>query len=320
MADSASEAERYRVLLTDVADGRVVHFLGAGVNLCSRPENAKFIPGQYLPSGPELADALAKRFGYPEKSADDLLRVAQYVAVDRGTGPLYAELREVFHANYPPTPVHRFIASLPGRLRAKGYADSASQVVVTTNYDDALERAFAEASEPYDLVTYVAYGEDRGRFWHAPAGEKPRLVDRPNEYRGLRVKDRSVIVKIHGTVSREDQERDSYVITEDDYIDYSSRADIAKLLPVELVARLKNSHFLFLGYSLRDWNLRIIFHRIWGEQQLRWNSWAVQRDASPIDQKFWARRGVDVVNQDLADCVRLLEQACQELQPRTVSP
>jgi len=262
MADSASEAERYRVLLNDVADGRVVHFLGAGVNLCARPEREGYVHG------------------------DDLLRVAQYVAVDRGPGPLYAELREVFHADYPPTAVHRFLASLPGKLRSKGYGDGASQVVVTTNYDDALERAFAEAGEPYDLVTYVAYGEDRGRFWHTPSQDRPRLVDRPNEYRGLRVRERSVIVKIHGTVSREDQERDSYVITEDDYIDYSSRADIAKLLPVELVARLKNSHFLFLGYSLRDWNLRIIFHRIWGEQKLRWNSWAVQRGTEHIDRKF----------------------------------
>ncbi|HZN94876.1 MAG TPA: SIR2 family protein [Myxococcales bacterium] len=320
MPEGANEAERYRVLLNDVADGRVVHFLGAGVNLCARPEQAGYIHGKNLPSGAELAGILARRFGYPEPNANDLLRVAQYVAVDRGPGPLYAELREVFHADYPPTAVHRFIASLPAHLRARGYADAASQVVVTTNYDDALERAFTEAQEPYDLVTYVAYGEDRGRFWHTPSGEKARLVDRPNEYRGLRVKERSVIVKIHGTVSREDQERDSYVITEDDYIDYSTRADVAKLLPVELVARLKNSHFLFLGYSLRDWNLRIIFHRIWGEQKLRWNSWAVQRDASPIDRKFWATRGVEMVNQDLGECVRLLQQACQALPEQVRAP
>ena len=36
---------------------------------------------------------------------------------------------------------------------------------VTMNYDDSLERAFQEADEPYDLVTYIAE-------WAAP-GEVP---------------------------------------------------------------------------------------------------------------------------------------------------
>src|SRR3954464_9976272 len=136
MPDGANE-ERYRVLLTNLAEGRVVPFLGAGVNLCSRPLDAGYIHGQNLPNGQELASLLAQRFGYPGPNADDLLKVAQYVEVDQGRDPLNLKLREVFHANYPPTTVHHFLASLPGRLRAKGYAEGASQVVVTTNYDDA---------------------------------------------------------------------------------------------------------------------------------------------------------------------------------------
>ena len=45
-------------------------------------------------------------------------------------------------------------------MRARGYPPEL--VIVTTNYDDALERAFRAANEPFDLVTYVAEGE---RAW-----------------------------------------------------------------------------------------------------------------------------------------------------------
>ena len=83
-----------------------------------------------------------------------------------GKGPLYYELRKLFDANYPVTPVHGFFAGLPGRSREQGTPKY--QVILTTNYDDALERAFDEANEPYDVVWYIADGEPRGKFWHRP--------------------------------------------------------------------------------------------------------------------------------------------------------
>ena len=48
-------------------------------------------------------------------------------------------------------------------------------------------------------------------------------------------------------------------------------------MPVTLAAKLRKSHFLFLGYGLRDWNMRVILHRIAGEQRLTYKSWAIQR-------------------------------------------
>jgi hypothetical protein len=101
------------------------------------------------------------------------------------------------------------------------------------------------------------------------------VVERPNEYRALRPGERTVILKMHGAVDRTNPEAtwDSYVITEDHYIEYLARTDLANLVPVTLAAKLRRSHFLFLGYSMRDWNLRVILHRIWGEQKLKYKSW-----------------------------------------------
>jgi hypothetical protein len=302
----------YKTVIKAIADGRVVPFLGAGVNLCGRPEGEAWQRGQYLPSGGELSEYLADNFGYPASDKRDLVRVSQYIAVVTGSGPLYEELRKLFDADYPPTPLHRFLATLPSVLREKDYPPR-YQLIVTTNYDDVLERTFRATGEPFDLVSYIADGEQRGKFLHwKPEGETC-LIEKPNEYRGLSLDQRTVILKIHGAVDRVAAERDSYVITEDHYIDYLTRTDISNLVPVTLTAKLRKSHFLFLGYSLSDWNLRVILHRIWGEQKLNYKSWAIQLSPQQIDQEFWRKRDVDILNMRLEDYVNALNERVQAL-------
>ena len=212
-----------------LADGQVVPLLGAGVNLCDRPADGEWQAEKLLPSGRELAEHLAKVFWYPDGEALDLLRVSQWAVAREGPGPLYDELRKLFAGEYAPTRVHRFLASLPGVLRERGTPQH--QVVVTTNYDDALERAFDDAGEPYDVVWYIADGEHRGKFWHRPPDGEPRLIERPKHYDGLALDERAVIVKIHGAVDRAEPDRDSYVITEDHYIDYLTQTDVGEAAP-----------------------------------------------------------------------------------------
>lgn len=298
MADSLDA--HYTMVTKELVGGRVIPFLGAGVNLCGRPETAKWRHGQsdYLPSGGELADYLATAYSYPPDEARDLVRVAQYIAVMSGSGPLYLDLHQLFNANYPPTSLHRLLAALPALLREKGCSNP-NQFILTTNYDDVLERAFQDAGEPFDLVTYIAEGDKRGKFMHWSPNAEPHVIEIPNEYRGLSLEERTVILKIHGAVSRATEEQDSYVITEDHYIAYLTHATPASLIPATLIAKMKRSHFLFLGYGLRDWNLRVILHRIWGESKLTWKSWAIQCSPDPIDQEFWRKRDVDILNVNL---------------------
>jgi len=303
--------EHYRTVITAITDGDVVSFLGAGVNLCGRPEGASYQHGQYLPSGSELAEYLAQQFGYMGGDKKDLLRVSQYATVMRGSAPLYRRLHFIFDADYPPTPLHRFLALLPGLLREKGYPPY--QLIVTTNYDDVLERAFQEAAQPFDLVSYVAEGEHRGKFLHRLPDHEVRLIEKPNEYRDLSLEQRTVILKIHGAVDRKKAGNDNYVITEDHYTDYLTRTDISNLIPVKLAEKLRNSSYLFLGYSLRDWNLRVILRRIWGEQQLTYQSWAVQLAPTTLDQKFWGTRGVEIIDQTLEDYIAALSVRIQKL-------
>ena len=162
-------------------------------------------------------------------------------------------------------------------------------------------------SEPFDVVWYAADGP-RGRFWHLEpaAGAEPHLIERPNEYDRISLNERTVILKFHGAVDRVDPGRDSYVITEDHYIDYLTRTHVTTLLPPELMAKLNRSHFLFLAYALRDWNVRVILHRIWERQRLDYTSWAVQLGADPVDSRMWETRNVDIRSIDLGEYVREL--------------
>lgn len=310
--DAETRESHFNVVTRAIGEGRVVPFLGAGAAVFARPPEAGFRPGQYLPSGSELMEYLAD--GYPKNEPKDLLRVAQFVYIVEGSGPLYERLHRVFDANYPVTELHDLLASIPRRLAQLGQS-APHLLVMTTNYDDLLERAFAAAGEPYDVVWYVADGESRGKFRHRSPDGTTRIIVTPNEYTGLSLQERSVILKIHGAVDRSNPEEDSYVIAEDHYIDYLTRTDIASLIPVTLAAKIRKSHLLFLGYSLADWNMRVILQRIWGAQQLTYRSWAVQRGVRELDVTFWRNRGVEILETDLDQYVRELRARLDALKP-----
>jgi hypothetical protein len=317
-----------------LVDGQVVPLLGAGANLCGRPVDAPWSQGEFLPNAKELAAVLARKVpNYPPAVLGDLVRVAQTVGHKRGWKALYTTLHELFDADYPPTDLHDFLAGVPKLIASLERPPRDTHLlVVSTNYDDVLERAFDAAGEPYDLVWYVARGDNVGKFVHRPPSGEPVVIHDPDQYvEPLSLAKRSVILKLHGAVDRPSGDADSYVITEDHYMDYLTRTDIRRLIPKGLVAKLRNSSILFLGYSMRDWNLRAIFHRIWQEEKLGWTSWAVRRPLDDVmagapeearrqaeleyelEDAFWDDRGVDIIDVDLTTYTRALRQAVGDL-------
>jgi DNA-binding SARP family transcriptional activator len=284
---------------TEAADveGEIVKALLAG----------RIVPVIGLDGAGDLAEHLASAFEVPDDRPVDLARVSQYVATMKGSGPLYDELHARFEAALEPGPLHRFLARLPALLRERG---APHQLIVTTNYDLALERAFEEADEEVDIVAYVAAGQHRGRFWHRAPGEPPRPIDVPNTYATeLSLDRRTILLKLHGAVDPlPEREWESFVITEDDYIDYLGHSELTAVVPVSLAAKLRRSHFLFLGYEMADWNLRLILNRIWGERPVGYRSWAVQDSPSALAQAFWRRYDVAPLDVEPRAYVELLER------------
>ena len=305
--------------------------LGAAVNICERPHPFEWKPdSQYLPNGTELAKYLAEQSAYyPDiftqrrdehgqlvyEPVYDLVRVSQYVEVAKGALPLHLALHEVFAQRYHPSIVHRFLARL-----AQVVPPERPLLTLTTNYDDALELAFRDAGVAYDVITYVTDYPERkkGHFTHSwwkpgePAESEPSPIKRPKTSTEI-LRDRPAVVKIHGAVRRDrDVAADNYVITEDDYIDFMVHQNPANLLPVSVAERLPDSHFLFLGYALRDWNLRVLLRRIWQKQSRRPKSWSVRLGADQTEVQWWDNQDVATLLHDLAEYVVALRWACLE--------
>jgi hypothetical protein len=310
--DANALKEHCRDVVRVFLAGDIVPFLGAGANLCERPSERRWQDG-YLPSGNELAAHLADLYEYPDPERD-LLRVSQWVDLKASEQRLVKELHEVFAGDYRPNKLHRLLAELPGILRANG-GRTCGQLLLTTNYDDVLEQAFAEAAEPVDVVVYeMRRGQQR--FAHLrPDGERV-VIDDAVTYRDFALEERSVILKIHGDVDPKEPARDTFVVTEDNYIDYMAGVRVYDLIPTYLTERIGRSELLFLGYSMRDWNLRVILRQIWAEQDFRTAGWSIQREPSQVDQSFWERQRIRILDVALEDWVDAIVKQVEAMRER----
>jgi DNA-binding SARP family transcriptional activator len=290
-----------RPIAEAIAAGRLVVVLGAGVNIGAAEGN-----GHDLPLRESLATRLADAFGCPADLGGELTKVAQYVTVTQGIGPLYDELHLLLDRDYAPGAVHHFLADLPALLRARG---APQPLLVTTNYDRALERALSDAGETPDVVSYLSLGRDRGKFLHRSADGVAQVIQTPNTYAEVPLDARPVILKIHGEVDQAPtRETESFVVSEDDYIAYLAETGIGSVLPVTLAAKLRRNHFLFLGYGLVDWSFRVFLQRLWPDEQPAYRSWAIQPDVTSFERDFWRRRGVELIDGQLEEAVGMLRE------------
>jgi CHAT domain-containing protein/SIR2-like protein len=267
----------YADVVTGMLDGAVVPLLGPGVT-----------------GAMAAADHLSQQFA---TASAGLAEVAQRVAVTLGERRLYTALKSLVAAHSEPGDVHRVLAEFPGLLRRLGLPPR-HQLIVSANYDAALERAFDDANEPFDYAVYMA---GSGWFVHVPWGERESepvatTILEPKKYVGFPIDDdgeleRTIIVKIHGGMDGHEGGvtwRNNYVVTEDHYIDYLPTHNIQDHLPIQILDKLTGSRCLFLGYALRNWDARVFLRRIWRGKPISENSWAIEADPDPIEKASWS--------------------------------
>jgi len=298
----------YPIIHEQLLNGEAIPFLGAGASLTTRsPKGAPWRrvvdkkTGQwevsYLPTASELAEFLAQQSKFPEKEPIELAKVAQYFDSMVGSKLLHERLHKIFNHDHPYTDLHNYLAGLPRPL-----------LIVTTNYDDLIERAFKKKGRPFDLVVHTTDPTmgDKLLWWQTGAGLPKRVLAKNLDIDMDRT---TVIYKMHGAVDRAKRDGGQFVITEDDYIDFLARMTTSSAIPNIFGEPFQTRPFLFLGYGLYDWNLRVVLNRI--EKQFRRPgaivSWAIQRNVKPIEQDLWTARGVRVFDQDLQQFVEQLQ-------------
>jgi SIR2-like domain len=251
-----------------VRTGECTLFLGAGVHSLPPPGcRYAYAEADAPPRGGDLARRLAASFDQADgifPDMGDLRRVSLYyehVAFSRAR--LIEVLLEAVQENKRPSPMLRALAELPFTH------------IITTNYDSLLERALATANKDVEVSVYSA----------TRAVAKP-----PSRKVGPQ---RPFLLKIHGDFEHEgpQPEAQSIVITEEDYINFVLRMrDADELNPVPLPVRARLAQFptLFVGYSLSDYNLRILFRalRYTGDWLGQPFSFSVDPCPSPVIQKL----------------------------------
>jgi hypothetical protein len=317
--DASPLSTHFKVVSHSLMNGQVVLLLGNGVNLAGRSE--EWIIGESLPSKLELASHLSRLYYYPQDEVIELAKVAQYVKVIHGLGPLYDSLSNIFDSDYSPNLIHQFCASLPARLREKNLPHSSYPlrrrlILITTNYDRVMESAFERAGEPYHVLSYIAVADDYemvGKFLHY-SPDKRMTVILETHYTGLEQDSYPVIIKMYGSIpltlspDRDDPEYryPNFVISEDDHVQYSRRADLSLSLPIVIRAILKNSGYLVLGHGVRHWHERALIYGLCGAGNLSWQSWVVNFSTNMLETRWLASQNMEVIDASLEEYINRL--------------
>ncbi len=304
--------------------GEVVPFLGAGVNFGTRTaETESWLASPetstVLPSGAELSRFLANEASFPSEDdhdRTDLAKVASYFVETSARRRLRERLRDIFNRDFTPCRIHDYLAEI---------ATTKPLLMVTTNYDDLLERACIARGVAYDLVIHPTDRKDVAGsvLWWRHGATEPEAI--APSLLNADLKTRTVIYKMHGTVDRRMPKWDSYVITEDDYVDFLARMAGQAAVPAQFMRHFRTRHFLFLGYSLRDWNLRVVLKNLRtflppgppstpdddddagdGDDELI--SWAIQFQPSELERELWGARAVKIYDEDVTRLVEHLRE------------
>jgi hypothetical protein len=190
-----------------LASGSCVLFVGAGLS-----------SGAGLPSWDQLIAALCSGLGIVPSPTYDPLDVAQWYRDRFLAEGLAKVLRSTFQGAGLPTLAHYLLLALP------------LQYIITTNYDDLIERTLTALKR---FPVTVIRQEDVSRTGGAG----------------------TYVVKLHGDANHPND----IVLSRDDYAAFFEQRPAMSSL---LEGLLLNHSFLFVGYSLRDPNFRHLFSRV----------------------------------------------------------
>lgn len=228
----------WAILTESIRARECLVFLGAGASTVPDGEVG-------LPTGGKLSELLANDCNYPGIDKSDFLRVCQYYELVRDGHSLRRAIRKQLSIpGLKPGKLHTLLASLP--LKA----------VFTTNYDRLMEQAFQIGGKLPQVAVYNINGP--------PVPSIDNFSDNS-----------PLVYKLHGTID----DLPSMLCTEDDIVQFlaciiSDDPPLIKGIKV----LFENSTILFIGYGLKDWNIRAMVRAMRGIKRKDWvRSFALHR-------------------------------------------
>lgn len=283
----ALQGPPYAVIADLLRKGAVIPFLGAGASLSIETEPKP-------PGARQLAMSLAEEVGAPDVSDLDVRKLASYFEVKKGRHALNDFMRRQFSLPFRPGAVHRFLAQFPAPF-----------LIITTNFDDLMERAFEEAKRDYDVLIPGREGDallhwNNGAWdWHKGAWMMSDLGKRP------------ILLKLYGTADLRGSDVGHFLATEEDELKLLSGIGGGRLIPPELRMFMQSRPLLFLGHSLRDQGARLLLSlmREQHHSERSHPSWAILHEPSPMEAQLWEARNVRIYDQRVEEFIKGLQAA-----------
>jgi SIR2-like protein len=179
----------------------------------------------------EREEERTKKRKYLQTHAANLQRTSWYYEVHRDRARLLNKINAAVKTGRQPSPIVRALAEID------------FPVVITTNYDQLFEKALRLVGKDPIVGVYEPTTQPAKYYPGSPQAKEPWLF------------------KIHGCIS----DPASIVITDEDYIHFVMRmADPLAQSPVPLKISVQFNDWptLFVGYSLLDYNLRLLFRTL----------------------------------------------------------
>ena len=265
---------KFEAIIDAIKAERCLPFLGAGASACYSYAG---LDHAGVPLGGVLGKLIADECNYKNGATFDLAKVAEYFVFKKsGRRDELENLikREVCRVT-DPRPIHTVLAQLQ-QIR----------FVLTSNYDTLLEQAMRQFGRELTNHNHDLQNPKTGHFRGSMFVKPPGIV----------------LHKMHGTV---EQPR-SMVITQSDYIRYLANLnDLDRGMP-EFFRKtvIPEYNLLFLGYSLEDWNFRVIWEGVlaaYRDAAIDLRSYALMRDSTEFQREFWLERKVRIIDCDLTE-------------------
>jgi hypothetical protein len=228
-----------------------------------------------------LAAVLTARVSVPGKIRNRLTAAAQFIENFKHRKTLVKAMGEAFATAATPSPLHRWLATLP------------APVIVDTWYDDTLRSALSASRSDWAEVQGLSQSEHFGTWtgWYDAQGQG--LPDAPPAA--------TVLYKPWGGHAP----GGNYLVSDSDFVEVLTEIDIQTPIPALVQERRRHLGFVFLGCRFNDQLPRAFARQVM--KRSAGPHYAVLADEpTRMEARFLAEQGITRVALPLAEVAALL--------------
>lgn len=244
-------------LVEQIRAGKAILFLGAGA---SRGATANTKPTD-PPSGKELGRLLSTKFLGGDSTDKALSVIGEYCIVESDLRTVQHYIADIFN-RYTPCAAHEAIA------------DFRWAALVTTNYDQIIEKAYAANKDRLQSPVPILRNSDRVDY-------------------ELRAPDAVPLLKLHGCVSMVDEVAYPLILTIDQYVTHAAGREKLFNRFTEYAGEYS---VVYVGYQIEDSDIRAILLQLDKPEMSRPMQYVVTPNPSPRDQRIWAAKKITTID------------------------